>query len=385
MFVRCVVLCCVTFLAASLARLEAQGQSSPTNKALAEAVGLHRANRLPEALIKLKAAAAAQPSNKALADYLTDLTPLAQREALSAHALKAGPVQEASIQTLAAYLAKGGKTDADKAFLVFRWVTDRIAYDIEANRANRTVNLDLAFIFAKRKTICAGYARLFDALCQEAGLESVRLLGHVKESGTIPGTKLDALGLHEWNAVKLDGRWALVEPTWAAGGVVPNGSWRKNYKSYWFDVPPELMAYSHFPAEAKWQLTKQPLPPESFEQLPRAIEILRFGFSPQAVQNKAQEKSFRGLPTAFTYAGPRVTFHTAPLDRHLKAGMRYNFKLESLGLQAVYIQDGPKNFPAKGTGTGFEASVTPQKGVLKICGHYHGENANWPFLEYIVE
>ncbi|MCS7045368.1 MAG: transglutaminase-like domain-containing protein, partial [Gemmataceae bacterium] len=52
-------------------------------------------------------------------------------KAIDQHALKAPPEAEASLDSLAEYLAKPCKTDRDKARAIYRWITDRIAYDVE--------------------------------------------------------------------------------------------------------------------------------------------------------------------------------------------------------------------------------------------------------------
>src|SRR5580704_9177499 len=53
-------------------------------------------------------------------------------EAIDQHALKAGPDDESSVASLAAYLKSVCKTDKEKARAIFRWITDRVRYDADA-------------------------------------------------------------------------------------------------------------------------------------------------------------------------------------------------------------------------------------------------------------
>lgn len=53
------------------------------------------------------------------------------------------------------------------------------------------------------KGVCAAYAKTFQALAQEAGLESMYVKGMV-----------DITELHAWNFVKVDGEWLVIDCTW---------------------------------------------------------------------------------------------------------------------------------------------------------------------------
>src|SRR5262245_52808126 len=82
-------------------------------------------------------------------------------EAIDAHALKATAQDEASLPKLAAYLARPCKTDRDKARAIYRWVTDRIAYDIEALLAGKVPDQSALAVLKTRKGVYLGYCNLF--------------------------------------------------------------------------------------------------------------------------------------------------------------------------------------------------------------------------------
>ncbi|MBP3855962.1 MAG: hypothetical protein IK990_10185 [Ruminiclostridium sp.] len=65
-------------------------------------------------------------------------------------------------------------------------------------------------LFLKGKGICYAYADAFTYLCQLAGYDCFRVPGYAYD-----GTKW---GGHEWNLVKVDGKWYYVDVTWDDGG-----------------------------------------------------------------------------------------------------------------------------------------------------------------------
>src|SRR5690606_9256862 len=61
------------------------------------------------------------------------------------------------------------------------------------------------------KTVCAGYAKMFLVMADEAGLDTVYVTGYV--DGSLNG--------HTWNKVKVDGEWKAVDTTWNDTGGGP--------------------------------------------------------------------------------------------------------------------------------------------------------------------
>ena len=44
---------------------------------------------------------------------------------------------------------------------------------------------------------------------------------------------------HDWNAVRLEGKWRFFDSTWGAGYVGSDKLFHKSFTPYWFDTPPE--------------------------------------------------------------------------------------------------------------------------------------------------
>jgi len=59
---------------------------------------------------------------------------------LERHALAAPAAAESSVPALAAFLTGHAKTDIDKAWVIFRWIADRVSYDIDAYLAGKVRN-----------------------------------------------------------------------------------------------------------------------------------------------------------------------------------------------------------------------------------------------------
>jgi transglutaminase-like putative cysteine protease len=94
-------------------------------------------------------------------------------EAIDRHALAAPAEAEASLPALAAYLAKPCQNDREKVRTVYRWVTDRIAYDVEARISGQRIDGSAAAVLQSRRAVCDGYANLVQDLCSRAGVQAV--------------------------------------------------------------------------------------------------------------------------------------------------------------------------------------------------------------------
>lgn len=78
---------------------------------------------------------------------------------------------------------------------------EKKAHDLIAERTSYgygTYNQSCAGVFFENKAVCAGYAEAFALLCNGAGLETISVTSTT----------------HEWNKVKLYGRWYVVDCTW---------------------------------------------------------------------------------------------------------------------------------------------------------------------------
>lgn len=182
---------------------------------------------------------------------------------------------------LARQLTAPFQTDAEKARALFAWVAENIRYDYakyknpppKARFTGRTLaemeqqrkewqEDQISTTLRKKKGVCADYSRLYQRMCDAAGVECVTV-------GGLSRTLRDRGGDHAWNAVKIDGRWRLIDVTWGAGHIDDDtDKFIRRYSSGFFDTPPELFVLNHLPDEEKWQLLDQPVSKPDFKKQP---------------------------------------------------------------------------------------------------------------------
>ena len=194
-------------------------------------------------------------------------------------ALAAPREAERSLDTLAAWLTAPARSSREAARAIFRWITDRVAYDVRGLPAGRRQRRppEPEEVLRRRKARCDGFALLFEALAREAGLEAETIVGSSKGYGYAPGRRSGAIAPaafetepdHAWNAVRIEGRWELLDATWGAGAF-RDGRYTRRFEPHYFGTPPEAFIFDHFPLEARWQLLEREVTRKEFQGLPQA-------------------------------------------------------------------------------------------------------------------
>jgi transglutaminase/protease-like cytokinesis protein 3 len=171
-----------------------------------------------------------------------------------------------SVTELAALMRPHAQTEAEKARLIYSWITQHIAYDVALAQQEEGRDLRPQTTLQKKQTICSGYAYLYQTLAAALGLEAVIVEGYGRGGDVVVGE--DSTINHAWNGVKIGQGWYLVDTTWGAGSVnkqifVPR------FNPFYFAPPPSQFIYSHFPVQTAWQLLANPLPRKKFDALPQ--------------------------------------------------------------------------------------------------------------------
>ncbi len=173
-----------------------------------------------------------------------------------------------------------------KARVIFMWIVTHVQYDAyKADNISKRNNHQKGFLkkndpYLSRLGVCDDIATLFMKMASRAHLNSEKIVGYAGDNIT-PQTALQSL--HSWNAVKIKGKWYLLDATWAMEGkYIFDQTYQKqrDYKKmlaerqkhpekidlgnrsvneYWFLTPPEKMIKTHFPHSEKWQLLKKPV------------------------------------------------------------------------------------------------------------------------------
>ncbi|NLB95498.1 MAG: hypothetical protein GX785_07285 [Armatimonadetes bacterium] len=199
---------------------------------------------------------------------------------VDAHAEKAPPSAEKSVSALAKYLVRPARNDEEKARAIFRWITLNVSYDTARYQSGAPGAMSPEEVLHRRKAVCSGYAALFEHLAKEAGLEAVTIRGHSKGYPISASERQDSDLNHAWNAVKIDGKWRLLDCTWGAGHVTPSMKFVRKFSEHYFLTPPEEFLYGHFPLEPKWQLLDRPVARHEYERMvPLRPDFFRCGLA----------------------------------------------------------------------------------------------------------
>jgi hypothetical protein len=148
-------------------------------------------------------------------------------------------------------LTTGISDQFSKTKVLHDWICDNIAYDTNMVFViKRITNQDYISVLKKKKAVCSGYTNLFNQMCKLAEIESIGINGYSKGFGYTGslGSNTD----HDWNAVRINNKWYLIDVTWDAGHV-DYKTFIKNYSTDYLFLDSRPFLYSHLPAENKFQ------------------------------------------------------------------------------------------------------------------------------------
>ena len=147
-------------------------------------------------------------------------------------------------------LVSGIKDEKLKARILHDWICDNIAYNAEMYFSGSEKKQDYSSVLKGRKALSSGYARLYAQMCSNAGLDCTIVKGFLKGHGY--GGTLPEKENHSWNAVKINGKWNLVDVTLDAGSLEQR-TFIKRYSTQWFCRDAKEFLYSHLPADEQQQ------------------------------------------------------------------------------------------------------------------------------------
>lgn len=200
------------------------------------------------------------------------------------------------VASLTESLVHNCKNDQEKTTAIFRWITDNISYTtLPASERSRDaaatpapdddgplkpLNERVAEAVLRRRTaFCDGYARLFTAMCNYAGIESEVICGYANGGA---GKASPRFGVnHYWNAVKLEGKWHLVDATWASGYIdTRTNAFIHSYDDRYYLASPDLFIRDHYPDDPRWTLLPDNKVPDEFRYSPfRQRSFSKYAFT----------------------------------------------------------------------------------------------------------
>ncbi|XP_060600290.1 kyphoscoliosis peptidase-like [Ruditapes philippinarum] len=193
------------------------------------------------------------------------------------HARKAPSHLRNSAGDLVAYLSSVSKDPRMLARGFFVWSSENIEYDADGyfGRAEKAPN-DPESVMKNGRSVCGGYARVFELLCSKAGIPVKKLSGFAKCYGYSPSKQLtlNSKTNHAWNAVQLEGQWYLVDCTIGSGHFdSETNDFKKEFDDFYFLTDPKHFVSAHFPymdnnleESQKWQLLSKPISLEEFNK-----------------------------------------------------------------------------------------------------------------------
>jgi hypothetical protein len=195
-------------------------------------------------------------------------------------ALKAPKKAEANLGALTKYLSRCGNNPEERARAAYRWICDRLVYDVEGFRKGDAPQ-DGVTALRRRKATCAGYSDLYVILLKDMGIDAVQVPGQSKGYGFEANAPLNKNQRHAWVAFRNGARWELVDPTWGAGSLAAGDVFTKRFSDYWFETPPSQMIYSHFPEDSRWQQLSPKWGQRKFAEAVRVTQyFFKYGVKP---------------------------------------------------------------------------------------------------------
>ena len=144
--------------------------------------------------------------------------------------------------------------EEQKVYLAYYWITSNIKYDYDAYYGTGPRITEPEKFFERRSTVCSGYALLFKELLSSMNMNDVIIVGgYSKGMGYLPIIPVEVN--HDWNAVKINGKWCLVDTTWGSPS-----------DTYYLCTPPKCFVRDHLPEESKtkYQLLDTPISVKTF-------------------------------------------------------------------------------------------------------------------------
>jgi transglutaminase/protease-like cytokinesis protein 3 len=250
-------------------------------------------------------------------------------------------------------ITRGLTKDHEKVRAIFAWITANIEYDTKAfHRASGPVTFTYSSeeelqqllaeqnektvlnVLNKQRGVCDGYARLFKFLCEKNGISCEIINGYARNNPNSIGEEQPGSN-HSWNAVLLNQKWYLIDPTWGSGYTDPGvTSFTRDFRPGYFLTPPDKFILDHFPDDPEWQLMNRQVSRKEFFNLPLTkAGFLKFNisdYSPKSGIIKAR----KGEPIEFEFTSDQkineILVHQqnevySEKANYTKKGNRYQF------------------------------------------------------------
>lgn len=269
-----------------------------------------------------------------------------------------------TLNELTEKITKPFSTNTEKTRAIFDWIAGNIKYDYKNSRDNTITKEQVQpdVVFQKRKGVCEGYSNLFKYMLDYCHIENKVITGYGRNSlKTIFVNKPN----HNWNSVRLNGKWYLFDVTWARDSL------DKRVHYFFFKTDPHIFILSHYPLDYKWSLLEKHYSLDEFMKFPIYTNLY---YDITATDNISKKGYLTAINNSVTFnIEPRFNFSILTKLYDLKkaewiSAQRVKF-LRRKGSFKLYI-------PKKG-------KFILQVGVLKR--NYNSVTIYNPVIFYVVE
>ena len=140
------------------------------------------------------------------------------------------------------------ESDYEKVRKIAYWVAENVYYnDVAASTSVNAEVISLETVLETKTATCAGYSNLFSALCNMQDIYCINMRGGTSAAAADDKILTSVPMNHEWNAVKLDGKWVFVDVTWLSNNNYDEDGYHKSdsFDNVYFDISFERMSYEH--------------------------------------------------------------------------------------------------------------------------------------------
>jgi hypothetical protein len=174
------------------------------------------------------------------------------------------------MRDLTTFAEENIKDKEQLARFFYYWIGTNIKYDHQSlkEKDDGIITLeeylnrqDEYEVYENKKGVCAGYSNLFQWFMDEVEIKAVTISGHIRDERNHFVELNEDDFRHAWNAIKLNGKWILVDTTWGTSNNTATSD-------FYFNIKPEYAIITHFPEDSKWQLLENPLSLKEFNKSP---------------------------------------------------------------------------------------------------------------------
>jgi transglutaminase-like putative cysteine protease len=287
-----------------------------------------------------------------------------------------------AIARLAQTLVGDVATDSARAARAYEWVARNITYDVRGYLAGRLADGSAENVYRRRLAVCGGYVALYERLLRESGIEATPILGYAKGFTYRSGAPTREPN-HSWLAVRIDGNWRLIDPTWGSG-VVAGTKFEPRFTWDYFLVEPDELILSHFPEDGRWQLLPRAVRRADFERLPLVPRTLvNAGFDASMIRTTALAQRVRTFPLVGTYRDVRII--AAPLSGTLARKSTVTVDVVWPGVTEVALVSGGVWRQLVRDGDRFRGEAVAAETTVSVVGRGRGAKQFDTLLYYEVQ